>query len=501
MRVPPYYSVLLLFLLAWGALAFGAVYDWAYTPLFWAAAAIGLLGIIAPGARVRRPLAWPILIVAALIAAVGLVQLIPLAPATIAALSPATDDFLRRYDVAYSFATATDAAAYRHPLSIDPRGTRLGLAALGALTMLLVGAARGLGQRSTRTLASGLVFVGFVVAIAGIVQSGLYLRDPDPVRRIYGFWQTINKNTYPFGPFVNRNHFAGWMVLALPIAIGYFVALVARGMRGAGPSIRERLLWFSSPDASRVVLVGLAVLVMGLSLVLTLSRSGTTCFLIALAISGWFVVRRQAAGSKRRIAVTYIAAVGVGSLGWAGLDTVLDHFAKAPTDFWGRLEIWKDAWRIFLAFPWLGTGLNTFGTATTLYQSSQFESHHVEAHNDYVQLLSEGGIALALLAAAAIFLVGREIRRRFRENADDTVGYWTRVGATTGLVAIALQEVVEFSLQIPGIAVLFAVAAAIAIRPPTKSTDPPSSPRDLGPSTSPESSRATPRDGEAGSTD
>jgi len=463
--VPPYFSILLLLLIAWGALAFGAVYDWAYTPLFWAAAAIGLLGLFAPGARVRRPLAWPIVIVAALIALVGFVQLIPLAPSTIATISPATDDFLRRYDVAYSLATATGAAAYRHPLSIDPRGTWLGLAAFGALTTLLVGAARGLGQRSTRTLASGLVFVGFVVAIAGIVQSGLYMHDPDPVRRIYGFWQTTNRNTYPFGPFVNRNHFAGWMLLALPIAIGYFVALVARGMRGAGPSVRERLLWFSSPDASRVVLVGLAVLVMGLSLVLTLSRSGTTCFMIALAVSGWFIIRRQAAGSKRRVAFAYIAAVGVGSLGWAGLDAVLDRFAKAPTDFWSRLEIWNDAWRIFLAFPWLGTGLNTFGTATVLYQSSQFESHHVEAHNDYVQLLSEGGLALAFLAAAAIFLVGREIGRRFQENADDTVSYWTRIGATTGLVAIALQDVVEFSLQIPGIAVLFAVAAAIAIRP------------------------------------
>jgi len=463
--VPSYFSVLLLLLIAWGALAFGAVYDWAYTPLFWAAAAVGLLGIFSPGSRVRRPVAWPIVMVAVLIAAVVLVQLVPLAPATIAALSPATDDFLRRYEVAYSLAAATGAAAYRHPLSIDPRGTWLGLAAFGALAALLVGSARGLGQRSTRTLASGLVFVGFVVAITGIVQSGLYMHDPDPVRRIYGFWQTINRNTYPFGPFVNRNHFAGWMVLALPIAIGYFVALVARGMRGVGPSARERLLWFSSRDASRVLLVGLAVLVMGLSLVLTLSRSGTMCFMIALAVSGWFIIRRQAAGSKRRVAFAYIVAVGIGSVGWAGLDAVLDRFAKAPTDFWGRLEIWNDAWRIFLAFPWLGTGLNTFGTATALYQSSQLESHHVEAHNDYVQLLSEGGVALALLAAAAIFLVGREIRRRFRENADDTMSYWTRIGATTGLVAIALQDVVEFSLQIPGIAVLFAVAAAIAIRP------------------------------------
>ena len=68
--------------------------------------------------------------------------------------------------------------------------------------------------------------------------------------------------------------------------------------------------------------------------------------------------------------------------------------------------------------------------------------------------------ALGLLAALVI-----EIRRRFRERADDAMGYWIRVGATTGLVAIAFQETVEFSLQMPGIAALFAVVAAMAIRP------------------------------------
>ena len=315
------------------------------------------------------------------------------------------------------------------------------------------------------------MFVGFALAIEGIIQSGLYSRDPDPVRKVYGLWETINKDTTPFGPFVNRNHFAGWMLLALPIAIGYFCALVARGMRGVRPTFRDRVLWFSSSDASRVILVGLAVLVMGLSLVTTLSRSGTTCFLLALAISAWFVLRRQAAGSRRHVTLIYVAVVAVFSVGWAGLDAVVEHFNHAPEDFWSRFAVWTDAWSIHHAFPWIGSGLNTFGTATLFYQSSLFETHHVEAHNDYVQLLSEGGVLIAGVAVIAIVLLAREVRRRFAENADDTLTYWLRVGAATGLVAIAFQEVVEFSLQMPGIAALFAVVAGIAIHKPPRAQD------------------------------
>jgi O-antigen ligase len=205
--------------------------------------------------------------------------------------------------------------------------------------------------------------------------------------------------------------------------------------------------------------------VMALSLVLTLSRSGTTCFLLALMISGWFVVRRQAAGSRRRVSVFYVVAVAIVSLGWVGLDVILARFAQASLDFSTRYDIWKDAWTIFQAFPWLGTGLNTFGAAMTFYQTSQLDVHTVEAHNDYVQLLSEGGLALAIVGILGMILLGREVRRRFREDADDQTTYWIRVGATTGLVAIAFQELAEFSLQMPGNAALFAIVSAIAIWP------------------------------------
>jgi len=61
-------------------------------------------------------------------------------------------------------------------------------------------------------------------------------------------------------------------------------------------------------------------------------------------------------------------------------------------------------------------------------------------------------------------LFAREVRRRFRERRDDRTGYWIRLGAVTGLVAIAFQEIVEFSLQMPGNAAFFTVLCAIAVR-------------------------------------
>jgi hypothetical protein len=461
--VPAYFAFLIVLVLAWGAFAFGAVYDWAYVPLLWACTGVGVLGCLAPGASGKAKISRAIVAGVLALAAAVVVQSIPLSPGAIASISPATDRLLADYDVTYMAGRATAAASYRHPLSIDPQGTRLGLASLAAFAVLLTGVARGLGRRSLRALAVGLVITGAALALAGIVQSGLGVRDPERTGLVYGFWKPLF-GTDPFGPFINRNHFAGWMLLALPVAIGYFSALVARGMRGVKPTFRDRVLWFSSPDASRVILVGLAIAVMGVSLVLTLSRSGISGFLLAVAISAWFVLRRQGRGSKRAVTMGYLGLLLALSLGWAGIDAVVQRFAEAKgTGLNGRLPIWTDTWNVVRDFPLTGTGLNTFGTSMLFYQEHDLETRAEEAHNDYLQLAAEGGVLVGVPAIVLAVILGRTIRRRFREGADDAMAYWLRVGATTGLVAIGLQETVEFSLQIPGIVALFAVVAAIAI--------------------------------------
>ena len=150
---------------------------------------------------------------------------------------------------------------------------------------------------------------------------------------------------------------------------------------------------------------------------------------------------------------------------WAGIDAIGARFAEVDWKLGGRAGAWADAWRIHQSFPWFGTGLNMYGSATILLQ--QFEkatAHYVEAHNDYLQLLVEGGWLVTVPALVLAGLFAGEVRKRFREGRDDRMGYWIRLGAVTGIVAIAFQEIVEFSLQMPGNAAFFTVLCAVAVR-------------------------------------
>ena len=65
-------------------------------------------------------------------------------------------------------------------------------------------------------------------------------------------------------------------------------------------------------------------------------------------------------------------------------------------------------------------------------------------------------------AAACLVVFIRDVRGRLRESRGSTA-WWLRAGAVTALVAIALQETVEFSLQIPADALLLAAICALAL--------------------------------------
>jgi uncharacterized membrane protein len=479
--------------LAWGALAFGAVYPWAYIPLGIACVVIGATGLVAGRSMLRpyvsrgdvrlAPLNRALFFGLALIAIVVALQLVPLPHGTLMRLNPGTDAFLRRYELGYAATmqmteanrTAeglvapvpgkAEALPYRegsHPLSIDPPSTLLGLSLLGVFGVFLLGLTRGLAARDVRRFAPWLVGLGVVLAMVGIIQKATY------AGKIYGFWQPYATDAGPFGPFVNRNHFAGWMLMALALGLGYFCALVGRRMRlstssgQAANGWRNRVLWFSSAEANRVILVGFGLLVMGLSLVMTLSRSGITCFAIALALSGAAVARRQAKRSRRAVLASYLLFLAVLSVGWAGIDAVAARFAQVEMDLGGRTTAWNDTLHIFRDFPLFGTGIGTFGTAMSVYQTDNPIIRFTESHNDYLQILAEGGLLVTIPALVLLVLFVREVRRRFRQDTGDQMTYWIRVGAVTGLVAIGLQEIVEFSLQVPGNVALFVTLMAIA---------------------------------------
>ena len=225
------------------------------------------------------------------------------------------------------------------------------------------------------------------------------------------------------------------------------------------------MLWLGSSDGSRLILLAFAILLMSLSLAMTMSRSGIIAFAVALMLTTWVVARSEAPASKRVLASVAVLGLGIAGTAWAGVDALVTRFLLLRgSELGGRLAVWRDAARIVRDFAVTGTGLNTYGTATRVYQTTRADVHYMEAHNDYLQLAVEGGILVAVPVAIVLALLVREVRRRFAERMDDPINYWIRVGAVTGLVAIAGQELVEFSLQMPGNAALFAVLCAMAIR-------------------------------------
>ena len=208
---------------------------------------------------------------------------------------------------------------------------------------------------------------------------------------------------------------------------------------------------------------GLAVIVMGLSLVMTTSRSGISAFIVSVVLSGCVFTRGFSGRLLKSGFAGYLALLTVCAIGWAGTDIVTARFAALDAAEFGlRTDAWSDAFRLARAFPWTGTGLNTYGTATLIHQTADPSHQFLEAHNDYLQLAAEGGLLLAMPVAVALGLFVREGTHRADETASHA-SWWIRRGAIMGLISIALQEAVDFSLQIPGNAVLFTVLAAIAI--------------------------------------
>lgn len=437
-------------LLSWGVLVFAAVYRWASIPLAIGCTVVGGWALLTrsahPNGRMPRALSVAF---AALCVAVGL-QIVPLPIGVLRDITPATDAFLRDYHIGYS-------SGNRQPISLEPEDTTLALCLLVSFGLLMFGAVRQLTSRAVESIARGIAVLGALVALEGVVQRAI------STETIYGFWRPHTPGVQTFGPFVNRNHFAGWMLMALPLTIGYLFAIVERN-HVATRSWRQRVVWLGSPAASHALLVGSAIIVMALALVLTLSRSGIGCFLVALIV--WVLAtgrRSDATISGRAAAITYLLAIGVVSATWIGTSTIATRFAglgSGANDV-SRILAWGDAVRVVKAFPLTGTGVNAYDAAILSYDSHTTEKFFGQVHNDYLQLAAEGGLLVGVPAVATVLAFAGAVRRRF--TRDDVRSRWLRLGAVTGLVAVALQELVDFSLQIPGNAVLFTILAAIAL--------------------------------------
>jgi O-antigen ligase len=281
-----------------------------------------------------------------------------------------------------------------------------------------------------------LMSMGFVVSIFGILQHLTFNG------RLYWF-REMRYGGLPFGPYVNRNHFAGFAELLIPLAL---VPLMLGKVR------RERLF-----------IVSLFALVPTVALFLSASRGGIVSFGVELVILFLLLLIRQ-------IRTKYILMGGVVvvcamlAVSWIGVQQVLNRFSSykfADVTSDKRAAMRRDTWKIFLDHPLVGTGLGTLQMVFPPYDSFYDGRVVNHTHNDYLEALSEAGILGGLCCFWFIGVLLLESLKGLA-NLQSSFNSALNLSGLVGCSGILVHSLIDFNLHIPANALLFFVAAHLA---------------------------------------
>ena len=433
--------------------------------LTWTLAALLVLAAAAALAAPRRSFSFPRsdraldLALVAVLAAIGL-QLIPLPASLVSALSPRADEVR----------SAIQLAAFGQPapswttITVKPAATlvALGTVGLGVLTFWTARGMFGAGG-STRTVCRALAFLGALAAVMAVIQRAaapgtvLFVVEPEA------------RSANPFGAFVNRNHFAAWLLLIAAPVVGYCIARLR-----IHPTSRRH--WRQSIGQimqSGAVYTALAAFVQVGTLLLTLSRSAVAGLGVA-AVTGWLLGRPRVQIEIERTRMPAALGVAGATLLMVVLFVDVEGWAKrfdqsfGPDAGFSRQTIWRESLPIMRDFWLTGSGAGTYAEAMGLYQqtrvwvgSMQRWAQFNNAHSHYVQVASEGGLLVGIPAFLVVVLTAKLGLRAVR--ADKGEMFWVRVGAAAGLAGLATQSIWEVALIMPANAVLAGVVGGLLL--------------------------------------
>jgi len=252
------------------------------------------------------------------------------------------------------------------------------------------------------------------------------------------------------GTYISPNNLAGFLEMLLPLATAYVLA-------GRMKPVTR-------------VFLGYAALVMAAGLAVTFSRGGWTAAAIGLlAVLGVLLGHRQ-----HRIPALLLLVVLIGGGAWftkiylaktlAYRSRVEDTVSNGHVELDLRRGMWTAAERMWLDHFWWGVGPAHYDYRFREYRPEQLQARPERAHNDYLNLLADWGAVggAIVLAGMAAFAAGLWETRKHVQRAERDLGrhgstsnrFAFFLGASAGLLALAVHSVVDFNLHIPANAIL-----------------------------------------------
>ena len=324
----------------------------------------------------------------------------------------------------------------------------------GAVFFLVINTIKTYAQ--IKRLALTIILTGTGVAFLGILQ---FLSKSD---KIYGFWQSQCKIGSYGGPFVNENHFAGYLGMVITLALGFLVSREVPGIIRAAKNWKQRLSLLESWLAKNILLIFIIVL-MSSALFLSVSRGGILSYVFSLGLFSLLLGLRKSQKGKRKIILLISGLIFVFLL-WLGIGPVVKELAtlaepkKAASE---RPQVWKDTLSLSRDFPFFGVGLGNFQTIYPKYKTITTPTLWEHAHNDYVEMLADTGWTGLLLFFGGIFIFLFAVMKNWKERRDPFVVGIT-LGGCTGSLALLCHSAVEFNLHIPANAFLLFIILGLA---------------------------------------
>lgn len=339
----------------------------------------------------------------------------------------------------------TGKAGVHYSLSQDVEATRSTVAVLLAVQLYFLLCANFFANRERlRVIVKFLTFFGFAVSVFALLQHFTWNG------KFYWVRAPLSALGAPFGPFANHNHFAGFMELLIGLPLSLIAASAVR---------REERIFY-----------GFLAVVMGVTILFSLSRGGMVSLAVEILFLAIFSQRLRPQKKNVQSSVVWrgmailivIITIAAGTF-WLGADSVVNRVSGSNQDnlSTSRVWVWKGALSVFYAYPILGAGLGAFQTVYP--QRSTYDGSFgfvAQSHNDYLQVLADGGMIGVVLALWFVVVVWRDVMRGLQ--APDPLIAGLALGSGTGIVGLLIHSLLDFNLQLPSNAMLFLLLCAMA---------------------------------------
>lgn len=399
--------VLFLFTLVFAPLAFGTTEEWSLVTVEIMVCLSAVIYLASQQARRKEILTIPGLLPLMLLLAWMVLQIIPLPVTLVKFVSPAAYEVYRPV-IELSGTTFL-------PLSVNQKGTVNELLRIGAYTLFFLLTVQLLSDEKKLQLTIKIVvWLAFFVALLTILQK---LSSP---YKMYWFRPGPEESLGVTGPWVARSQFCGFMELLCPLALGLFFYYKPRVIYNE--TLRMRIVSFlTMPGSNFHLMLGTGLILIVTSVFISLSRGGiiSLCMIIAL----FFLFQAHLRKDKNLFLLISLVVLIISVVSWLGWQPVINRFSGLFTISGvmkeGRLELWGDVLQMIRDYFFVGSGFGTFIYAYPSYKTLAGDKIYDHAHNEYLELLTDGGIVGFFLAAwfvGAILYSGWKMVKKRRDN-------------------------------------------------------------------------------------